>query len=177
MDRDKFAQGFARRIAKVMDENGFGKDKFKSGVDIHALSKASGCSYQMARKYALGDVLPEPHIILKIAEWLNISPNWLLFGDQPSTTTTKQLKDNVVEIDQGLLRHILDKCSVFLTSSNYKKSALDFVMGIIDDASKLNADNETILKVIDMMVTSATLVKNDSHRDLIKNNNSATNET
>ena len=174
MDRVKFAHGFARRLAAVMQEKGHGTDRSKAGIDIQTLAKITGSSYQMARKYAMGDVLPEPHIILKIAKWLDTPPSWLLFGDNPATSANPKSLDDIVEIDQKLLRYILDKCSVFLEFSNNKDDALDFILETIYDASHLNADNETIYKIVDMMVSSANLVhknyKDSSNHEEVKPN-------
>ena len=136
----------------------------KAGIDIHALATVTECSYQMARKYALGDVLPELHTVIKIAEWLQTSPSWLLFGDDHFSKLTSKPTDNIIEIDQNLLRYILNKCSVFLSLSSGKEEALDFIIETIYDASHLNADTKTIHKIIDMMVSSAALVTKNNVR-------------
>ena len=81
MDRLKFVQNFSRRLIQLMSKEGFASNRSKPGVDISKLAHITGCSYQMARKYILGQSLPELQIVVKIAAWLKTSPSWLLFGD------------------------------------------------------------------------------------------------
>jgi len=158
MDKKRFAQMFARRLAALMQQEGHGVGRSKAGVDIQMLAKITECSYQMARKYAMGEVLPELHIILKIAEYYKASPSWLLFGEDDFSALRPKNSKDLVEIDQKLLRYILEKCLLILPLATSKEEALDFIVETIYDASHLNTDAKTIYKIIDMIVSSAGLI-------------------
>jgi len=140
-----------------MSTEGYDSSRSKSGVDITKLADVSGCSYQMARKYTLGQALPELHVVIKIADWLNTSPSWLLFGEN-STTSTSQNVGAIIEISPDLLKYILRKCHVLFELSNNSDEVVNFIVETIYDATHLNSDTQTIHKIIDMMISSATLL-------------------
>ncbi|MDQ5884570.1 MAG: hypothetical protein QG556_910 [Pseudomonadota bacterium] len=80
MEREHFVHGFARRLTALMQQADLGSSKSKAGVQINKLAKISGCSNQMARRYALGEALPDVDVTYKIAKCLKVSPGWLLYG-------------------------------------------------------------------------------------------------
>lgn len=163
MNRAEFIQAFSGRLIKLIAEKGFHSNRSKSGIDITKLAKISGCSYQMARKYALGEALPELSVISKIASWLNTQPSWLLFGErQTATSSTKS--GAMIEIEPALLKYILKKCSVLFTHSDNTDEIANFIVETTYDAAHLNSNPETIYKVIDMMVSSAILLGNKNHK-------------
>jgi len=157
MNRVKFAQNFSRRLNQAMSTEGYDSSRSKSGVDIAKLADVSGCSYQMARKYTLGQALPELHVVIKIASWLNTSPSWLLFGEN-STTPTSQNVGAIIEISPDLLKYILRKCHVLFELSSNSDEVVNFIVETIYDATHLNSDTQTIHKIIDMMISSVTLL-------------------
>lgn len=159
MDRSKFVQHFSRRLIQLMTEEGFDSTRAKNGVDISKLAKISGCSYQMARKYTLGEALPELHVIAKIAIWLRTSPSWLLFGEN-ETQISRHTSGAIIEIEPDLLKYILNKSHVLFKLSNNSDDIVNFIVDTIYDATHLNSDNKTIHKIIDMMISSATLLNN-----------------
>lgn len=154
MDRKKFIQRFSRRLNSIMSEAGYKSTRSRGGIDISKLANISGCSYQMARKYSLGQALPELHIVSKIATWLNTSPSWLLFGDNESSLASPK-SCATIEIDRDLLKYILDKCSALFPFTKEADKVVNYIVDVIYDVSHLNADNKTILKIIDMMFSSA----------------------
>ena len=154
MERKKFIQHFSRRLAHQILKEGHQLSRSRGGIDLNKLAKAAGCSYQMARKYILGQALPDYHIIPKVAKWLNVSPAWLLFGEKESTIP--ELKtSSLIEIDIELLRYILNKCTVLFPPTPESEKIGNYIVGVIYDASHINADTKTILKIIDMMLSSA----------------------
>lgn len=52
----------------------------RSGVDVTALSKGVGVSYEMARRYCEGQAIPRPDVLAKIADWLEVSAEALAWG-------------------------------------------------------------------------------------------------
>jgi len=154
MVRADFVNNFSKRLNTLLQKKGYTSTRSKAGIQIHQLAQAAGVSYQMARKYILGMALPDYHIVPKIAKWLNVSPSWLLFGEKEFALP--ELKpSSLIEIDIELLRYILNKCTVLFPPSSESEKIANYIVGIIYDASHLNADTKTILKIIDMMLSSA----------------------
>ncbi len=161
MERANFVAKFSKRLNALLQKEGYVSNRSKAGIEIGQLAKVAGVSYQMARKYALGMALPDYHIIPKIAKWLNVSPSWLLFGENefviPEIKST-----SLIEIETELLRYILNKCAVLFPKSNDSEKIMNFIVGVIYDASHITADSKTILKIIDMMLSSVVQL-NDIH--------------
>lgn len=159
MDRKKFVQDFADRLTQLMRNEGHETGRAGIGIDISKLARVTGCSYQMTRKYVLGRALPELSTVIKIAAWLNISPSWLLFGDD-DTQLSRNKTAATIEINADLLKYILNKCTILFSLKSNKDNIVNFIVDAIYDASHINADQKTIHKVIDMMINSATLLNN-----------------
>ena len=155
MERADFVINFSKRLNSLLQKEGYISNRSKAGVEINQLAKIAGVSYQMARKYALGMALPDYHIIPKIAKWLKVSPSWLLFGEKETITTSEQKSASSIVIEIELLKYILHKCIVLFPPVQEEDKIINYVVGVIYDASHLNADNRTILKIIDMMLSSA----------------------
>lgn len=154
MERTTFVTTFSKRLNSALQNGGYSSSRSKSGVEITQLAKVAGVSYQMARKYALGEALPDYHIIPEIARWLNVSPSWLLFGEkEPLAPEYKSI--SLIGMETELLRHILLKCIVLFPPTKDVDKIINYIVGVIYDASHINADNKTILKIIDMMISSA----------------------
>lgn len=154
MERAHFVTKFSKRLNALLQKEGYISTRSKAGVEIGQLAKVAGVSYQMARKYIIGEALPDYHIIPKIAKWLNVSPSWLLFGENESIVP--ELKSNsLIEIDIELLRYILHKCTILFPPTAESEKIANYILGVIYDASHINADSKTILKIIDMMLSSA----------------------
>lgn len=161
MERKKLMLEFARRLNQKIYQKGYGSQRSKTGIDIKKLSVISGCSYQMARKYTLGQALPEIHVIIKIAEWLGVSPNELLL-DEKASGLNKQSK-TAINIEPELLKYILNKSTELLSSTCDTKNVINFIFDTIYDASHLEVESKTVYKIIDMMISSAT--KLNSNQD------------
>lgn len=81
-----------------MKARGYVSETAHSGVDVSALAKAVGISYEMARRYAEGSALPRPEKLAAIATWLGVPPAQLAWGD---TSTGGQ------SIDAGVLQQCI----------------------------------------------------------------------
>jgi transcriptional regulator with XRE-family HTH domain len=155
MERADLAAKFSKRLNALLQKEGYISNRSKVGVEIGQLAKIAGVSYQMARKYTLGIALPDYHLIPKIAKWLNASPSWLLFGEKDSNTPEIK-SSSLIEIDIDLLRYIHNKCITLLFPSTPEPEKIaNYIVGVIYDAAHINADAKTILKIIDMMLSSA----------------------
>jgi len=76
------AKGFARRLVALMESKGYVSKRNRSGVDVTALAKGAGVSYEMARRYVEGTAVPRPDVLRAIAAWLLVDPAELAFGGQ-----------------------------------------------------------------------------------------------
>ena len=80
-------QGFAQRLIDAMLEAGYGAREgswSRLPVEIEPLRReAQAKSLTTARKYLEGQALPRRHRLLRIAEWLNVNPEWLSSGFGP----------------------------------------------------------------------------------------------
>ena len=80
-------QDFAERLTDAMLEAGYGAREgswSRLPVEIEPLRReAQAKSLTTARKYLEGEALPRRHRLLRIAEWLNVNPEWLSSGFGP----------------------------------------------------------------------------------------------
>jgi transcriptional regulator with XRE-family HTH domain len=83
---DDAAAAFARRLRDAMVARGFVSSGSRSGVDIAALARAAGTSYEMARRYAEGTAIPRPEKMEAIARWLGVQPGPLAWGASESVS-------------------------------------------------------------------------------------------
>jgi len=156
MERKQFSKKFSQRLVDAMRKEGHEINRVGLGLNINKLAEVTGCSYQMARKYTIGLALPELYLLTKIAKWLKTSPSWLLFGEDDSQHSTPKTAA-FIEIDPNLLKYILNKCIVLFSLTENQDDVISFIVDTIYDTSHINTDAETIHKIIDMMVASATL--------------------
>ncbi|OGT38523.1 MAG: hypothetical protein A3F11_04520 [Gammaproteobacteria bacterium RIFCSPHIGHO2_12_FULL_37_14] len=159
MGRSDFVINFSKRLNSLLQKEGYFSNRSKAKVQIRQLAIAADVSYQMARKYTLGLALPDYSIIPKMAKWLNTSPSWLLFGENESMPS-KHKPSSSIEIESELLKYILHESIVLFPPTNNAEKIINFIVGVIYDASHINADNKTILKIIDMMLSSAMQFSN-----------------
>ena len=155
MERSEFVQNFSKRLLNLMQNKGYGSVRSKAGVEVTKLADITGCSYQMARRYVLGEALPELHILPKIATWLDVSPSWLLFGEKDIIAPDRKSL-TLIEIETEVLTYILTKCIHLFSPSTKDENVVSYIVDMVYDASHLNTDKETIFKIIDMMTNSAT---------------------
>jgi transcriptional regulator with XRE-family HTH domain len=150
MERTDIANNFSKRLKSLLQKT---HTSHRTNIDINQLGKIAGVSYQMARKYILGLALPEYHVIIRMSQWLNVSPGWLLFGEQENLLNNKS--DTLIQIESELLTYILKKFITLFPPTAEADQIINFIVGVIYDATHINADNKTIRKIIDMMSSSA----------------------
>lgn len=163
MEREHFVYGFARRLTMLMKQANLISSVSKAGVKISALAKICGCSHQMARRYVLGEALPEIDVTYKIAKWLRVSPGWLLFGEDTEVPNNINQK-NLIQIEPDLFEYILTKSTVLFELTKDTKELVHFIMDSVNDATHIKADKEELMKIIDISVNSAMRfngIKND----------------
>lgn len=165
MERNHFLHGFSQRIIILMKEAGLESSQSKVGVKISALAETVGCSHQMARRYILGQALPDVDVTYKIAKWLKVSPGWLLFGTEDDVPNNIGQK-NLIHIEPDLLISILTKSIILLEVTTDLKEWVNFIMDIIHNTTHIEASKKEILKIIDISISSAMRfngLKNDNN--------------
>ena len=154
MEREHFVHNFSRRLTYLMQQAGFGSLRSKAGVKIKHLAQISGCSHQMARRYVLGNALPDVDVTFKIAKWLKVSPGWLLFGEESDIPNNINQK-NLINIEPDLLEYILIKSAPLFSITNDMRELACFIMDIINDTTHIEAEKKDILKIVDISIHSA----------------------
>ncbi len=163
MEREHFVHGFARRLTMLMKQANLISSASKAGVKISVLAEVCGCSHQMARRYVLGEALPEIDVTYKIAKWLKVSPGWLLFGEDTEVPNNINQK-NLIQIEPDLFEYILTKSTMLFELTKDTKELVHFIMDSVNDATHIKADKKELMKIIDISVNSAMRfngIKND----------------
>lgn len=81
------ARAFAERLRAAMHAKGQTSDRNRSGVDVAALARGIGTSYEMARRYVEGAAIPRPDQMQRLADWLEVPLVSLAYGADPSEQT------------------------------------------------------------------------------------------
>ena len=80
-------QEFAQRLIEVMRDAGHGSREgswSRLPVEIEPLRReAQAKSLTTARKYLEGEAFPRRHRLERVADWLNVNPDWLASGTGP----------------------------------------------------------------------------------------------
>lgn len=157
MEKVNLTKQFAYRLRDAMIAVGFNSQRSTSGVCIHKLSEITGYSVQICRKYLRGEAIPEPVKLAEIAEKLQVSPGWLLFGDSHND---QGIPPDKLLINKNLLYYLFSKAPDLYNGSLLKEEIPNFLMELINDVSLINATEEQSKKIIDLALAS---VKHFSH--------------
>ncbi len=149
MTDNLFNFAFASRLKTAMIQAGMTSTKSTSGIDIIKLSQKIGHSVQICRKYLKGEAIPEAPKVLLIAEVLNVSPGWLLFGDKFS----HQHKNNII-MDKEVFEYILKKSNVLHKKHWNLEKIHDFITKVILDIYPINASIDQQKQIIDIIFTN-----------------------
>lgn len=150
MEKLNLNKQFAFRLREAMLASGFHSKRSVSGVSVHKLVEMTGYSLQICRKYLRGEAIPEPVKLVELAEKLNVSAGWLLFGDARVSSASSKLL-----ISRNLLHYILMKARCLYNDAVLEQEVPNFLMELIDDVSFINATEEQSKKIIDLAFSSA----------------------
>ncbi|WP_058506028.1 helix-turn-helix domain-containing protein [Legionella nautarum] len=151
MEKVDLTKQFACRLRDAMIAAGFNSQRSTSGVCIHKLAEITGYSVQICRKYLRGEAIPEPVKLVEIATKLQVSPGWLLFGDDYSDPITSKDK---ITISKNLLRYTLTRAASLYNSPHLENDVPGFLLDLINDVSQINASEEQSQKIIDLALSS-----------------------
>ncbi len=139
---------FSNRLIEAMKSSGHTASRSPSGICITTLAKFAGASEQICRRYIRGDGLPDYEKVVGIAACLNVSPGWLLFGEQNQP-------EQVKPIDEDTMRYILNESySAFKNETENADDFGNFVLELTRDVREISTSKEMLHKIIDMAVGS-----------------------
>jgi len=153
MKKTQLAEQFAKRLFDAMLAAGHHATRSSSGVNIHALVKITGYSSQICRKYLRGEAIPEPGKLLEIAQALEVSAGWLLFGEiqTPLTPSESQLL-----LSKPLLQYLFKQAAPLYQAEPNNPEIPDFLTALADDLSQISATEAQSKRIIDLALSSAT---------------------
>ncbi len=157
MEKIDLTKQFAARLHETMIHAGYASQRSISGVNIHKLAEITGYSPQICRKYLRGEAIPEPIKLVELAGKLNVSPGWLLFGDNHDGNS--EINSNIT-IRKNLLHYIFTQASELYNTVHSADECSDFLLDLARDVSQINADEEQSKKIIDLALASARHFKN-----------------
>lgn len=150
---------FSNRLREVMSQRGFSSQAAACGVSPSALAKATGCFNEMALRYLDGRSIPNPETIIKISEWLQVEPGYLLFGEHGFKPPIQE--DQSLKIDKNFLRYTLSK--VFAIANNVEQDSTEFIelyLNILTELTDMDMDLNSLKRVFDLTMKSI-LIRND----------------
>ncbi|EEZ95978.1 TPA: helix-turn-helix domain-containing protein [Legionella pneumophila] len=146
-------QSFAKRLIQTLKDKGHTASRSPNGICIRTLAEFADASEQICRRYVRGDALPDYEKIIKIANHLQVSPGWLLFGEE-----TAPQKEN--EMDERLLHYILKHTHhLYPTSHGMNDDYADFVIGLVKEIKAIDTTESNLLKIIDLAIGSISSYK------------------
>ena|SRR3990167_8117324 len=144
-----------------MKQAGLDSSVSKAGVKTKKLAEISGCSEQMARRYVLGEALPNIDIIYKIAIWLKLSPGWLIFGEHSVPYAAEHDTNNCVSINVEVLQYLLTQSYKLVVITKDFNKITAFIMDTINNITRIKTDQTTIMQIIDTYIQSAIKFSSD----------------
>lgn len=160
MQKKSYNLQFSERLRELMIQRGYGSRSASSGVSPAALCKAIGCFSEMALRYLDGRSIPNPQNVLKIAQWLEVAPGFLLFGEQNVYSSKKDL--NQIKIDKDLLSYALTKMAPIIKKSKNESETLDFFISVLSDLSQMEIEVDQLKKVFDLTIKSTAFFEKEN---------------
>lgn len=152
MDKTELAKQFSLRLREAMLAAKLYSSRSTSGVSIHKLVEITGYSLQICRRYLSGNAIPEAPKLMDMAEKLQVSPGWLLFGD---AMQDRSVLSNNVLISKNLLQYIFSYAAGLYRDSAYSEDVSEFLLKLIEDISQIKTSNEEHAKqIIDLALSS-----------------------
>ena len=116
---------FAMRLNSKLREKGFLSRRGFNEVNGKKLAEGIGVSVPMARKYINACSIPSNTNLQKIATWLEVEPQWLLYGDNYGSSFQC--------IDQNLFKEIFIQLFSLLCNKNLTKERyMAIIIGGLD---------------------------------------------
>ncbi|RUQ81509.1 helix-turn-helix domain-containing protein [Legionella septentrionalis] len=145
-------QSFSTRLIQILKDKGYTASRSPNGICIKDLADIIGASEQICRRYIRGDALPDYEKITQLAKHLEISPGWLLFGDE-GTNPRKN-----VDLEENVLHYILKHSHrLYPVSKGGNSDYADFVLELFKEVRSIDTSEDNLLKIIDLAISSISL--------------------
>lgn len=86
------AQMFSERLKEAMLNNGYELRPIVIEREFNQRYWGKSISFQAARRWLHGEAVPTQDRLQVLAEWLNVDPHWLRFGEKLSGSVQQQRK-------------------------------------------------------------------------------------
>lgn len=150
-------QSFAKRLIQTLKDKGYTASRSPNGICIKTLADFTGASEQICRRYIRGDALPDYEKIMNLAKHLEVSPGWLLFGEEKLTRN--------VELEENVLHYILKHSHrLYPVSQGGNSDYADFVLELFREVRSIDTSENTLLKIIDLAISSISLYEEKSKK-------------
>ena len=150
IEKSDIKKSFAKRLRDSMIAAGYQTAKAVPDVNVQALADITGHSKQICRKYLQGLVIPDPVKLIKLAEYINVSPGWLLFGDDSCKRDSSK-----ITISIELLHYIFTHATKLYCSAQSRQDIPSFLLKLATNISKLDTNDEQSKKIIDLVFSLA----------------------
>lgn len=151
---------FSNRLISSMKASGYIASRSPNGICMKKLSEFAGASEQICRRYIRGDALPDYKKIIKIAHHLNISPGWLLFGEEEICITERK-----TDFEENILHYILKHSHrLYPVSQGGNSDYADFVLELFKEVLSIDTSENNLLKIIDLAIGSISLYEEKSKK-------------
>ena len=149
---NKKYKNFSLRLINAMIAKGHIASRSPSGICMKSLSEFANASEQICRRYIRGEALPDYEKIINLAKQLDISPGWLLFGEEQINLSKNR------ELEEHLLHYILKHSHcLYPVSKNGNSDYADFVLGLFKEVYSIETSQDNLLKIIDIAISSISM--------------------
>ena len=145
---DHTQTSFGARLKLAMIQKGFSSNRSPYGVDVTHLSKITQHSPQICRKYLKNTALPSKDTIMRLSEALDVSPGWLLFGEDTSR------HKNLVSLSPTLLRSVIEEGLAVQAHFKSNHDFADFLMHIVEKIQRFDLPEVDIRRIIHCMTSA-----------------------
>lgn len=116
---------FAERLKQVLMDNGHPISPTYLSKEFNNRYDGTSISVQSANNWLLGKAIPSQDKLSILAIWLNVSNQWLRFGDENTNPSAQISEHDVGDLDY------------YLKFRSLKKTHKDIIKNLIDELNQL----------------------------------------
>lgn len=132
-------KGFSERLNLSLDNHGVPMRGRASAIHQYFVSKSSPLSITAIRKWLTGDSFPSRENIIVLSKWLNVSPEWLEYGNSDTEEFANlsrhkfdwQIFQKRIEASSKSKQYLLMEIADSLTNSNLDDSDLVLIRALV----------------------------------------------
>lgn len=163
MTKNKY-KAFSNRLIETMKAKGHIALRSPNGICIQKLAQFSLASEQICRRYIRGDALPDYEKIKRIASHLEVSPGWLLFGEENTNIANSTSK----QVDEDVLHYILKRSHhLYREETGNTDDYADFVLELIQNIREIDTSKDNLQKIINLAIHSISSYQEKRHKQAL----------